>query len=73
MSYRPFALLGRGNMYYSELLRSVRLPSSGVKRDLQGRLLRYVRRRDLRRIRTRRRALARAVLTLMCALPPGPA
>ena len=67
-----FLLLGRGNSYYSDMLRWKRLPSSGLKQDLQARVLRYVKRVAMNGLRRRRKLRTKALLVLLRLLPTGP-
>lgn len=68
-----YVLLGRSKMFYANLLLSKRLPRSGSKSELQARLLRYVKRTDMRLIRQERTTLIRSAAVLLRVLPAGPA
>ena len=67
-----FVLLGRGNAYYSDMLRWKRLPFTGVKRDVQARVLRYVLRVATGDLRRRRRERVHALAYVLGRLPAGP-
>ena len=67
-----FRLLGRGNAYYSEMLRWKRLPCTGVKKDLQARVLRYVRRVARNNHRKVKKNKTNSLMLLLRRLPTDP-